>query len=140
VVGYVPLRLMAEPPPRSAREFMKVGESVTLVVDSFRPAKRSVDLAIPGLGSAPVVAEVKAKPAKPAKVAKAAKKATAKPKTAPTKKPAAKAPKKSAPRAKVPAAKSPAAKVAKAPAKAVAAKKPNGALTKLGLRRRRAPE
>lgn len=64
LVGYVPLRLMADPPPRSAREFMKVGESVTLVVDSFRPTKRSVDLAIPGLGSTPEVVEVKAKPAK----------------------------------------------------------------------------
>ncbi|MGZ4673086.1 MAG: NYN domain-containing protein, partial [Ilumatobacteraceae bacterium] len=31
VKGYVPLSLMADPAPRSAREFMKVGESVTLV-------------------------------------------------------------------------------------------------------------
>jgi hypothetical protein len=52
VVGYVPLRLMSDPAPRSAREFMKVGESVTLVVDSFVPGKRSIDLAIPGVGSA----------------------------------------------------------------------------------------
>ncbi len=52
VMGYVPLRLMADPAPRSAREFMKVGESVTLVVDSFVPAKRSIDLAIPGVGNA----------------------------------------------------------------------------------------
>jgi Zc3h12a-like Ribonuclease NYN domain/S1 RNA binding domain len=47
VKGYVPLSLMSEPPPRSAREFMKVGESVTLVVESFAPARRSIDLAIP---------------------------------------------------------------------------------------------
>ncbi|MEQ1873155.1 MAG: S1 RNA-binding domain-containing protein [Ilumatobacteraceae bacterium] len=140
VVGYVPLRLMADPPPRSAREFMKVGESVTLVVDSFRPAKRSVDLAIPGLGSAPAAVEAKAKPAKPAKAAKPVKKATTKPKKAPAKKPTAKAPKKSAPPAKTPTAKASVAKVAKAPAKAAAAKKSNGALSKLGLRRRRAPE
>ena len=62
VVGYVPLRLMAEPAPRSAREFMKVGESVTLVVESFVPSKRSVDLAVPGMGSAAPLGE--AAPAK----------------------------------------------------------------------------
>ena len=71
MVGYVPLRLMAEPVPRSAREFMKVGESVTLIVESFVPTKRSVDLAIPGMGSAKLLGE--AAPAKAAKAAKAAK-------------------------------------------------------------------
>ncbi len=55
VVAYVPLRLMADPAPRSAREFMKVGEAITLVVDSFVPSKRSIDLAVPGLGTVPVV-------------------------------------------------------------------------------------
>ena len=45
--GYVPLRLMGDPPPRSARELMKLGDAVTLVVTSFAPARRSVDLAIP---------------------------------------------------------------------------------------------
>ena len=30
VKGYVPLSLMSDPPPRSAREFMKIGESITL--------------------------------------------------------------------------------------------------------------
>ena len=69
VVGYVPLRLMAHPAPRSAREFMKVGESVTLVVESFVPSKRSVDLAVPGMGSAAPLGE--AAPAKAAKAAKA---------------------------------------------------------------------
>ena len=49
--GYVPLRLMADPPPRSAREFMKVGESVTLVVESFAPARRSIDLAVPAMAT-----------------------------------------------------------------------------------------
>ncbi len=47
VKGYVPLSLMSDPPPRSAREFMKIGESITLVVESFAPARRSIDLAIP---------------------------------------------------------------------------------------------
>ncbi len=52
VRGYVPLRLMADPAPRSAREFMKVGESVTLVVESFAPARRSIDLAVPAMATA----------------------------------------------------------------------------------------
>ena len=73
MVGYVPLRLMAEPVPRSAREFMKVGESVTLIVESFVPTKRSVDLAVPGMGTAKQLGE--AAPAKPAKVAKPSKRA-----------------------------------------------------------------
>ena len=73
VVGYVPLRLMAEPAPRSAREFMKVGESVTLIVESFVPTKRSVDLAVPGMGTAKQLGE--AAPAKTAKTVKSSKRA-----------------------------------------------------------------
>ncbi len=148
VVGYVPLRLMADPPPRSAREFMKVGESVTLVVDSFRPAKRSVDLAIPGVGSATVVEEVKAKPAKPAKKAVAKRVSEKKVAKAVAKKPT-RAAKKAAPvaeakpvaapaAAKSPVIESPAAK--EVAAKPAATKKPAGALAKLGLRRRRPAE
>jgi len=49
VRGYVPLRLMSVPPPRSAREVMKVGDAVTLVVTSFAPARRSIDLAVPNV-------------------------------------------------------------------------------------------
>ena len=149
VVGYVPLRLMADPPPRSAREFMKVGESVTLVVDSFRPAKRSIDLAIPGLGAAATpVEETKATPAKQAKKAvakKAAKPATKQP--APARKkaaPAKAAPVKAAPVKKTTAKPAVKATATKVPAKPTAAKAPAkksaGALTKLGLRRRRTPE
>jgi hypothetical protein len=52
--GYVPLRLMGDPPPRSAREVMKLGEAVTLVVVEFAPARRNVDLSLPG---APAEAE-----------------------------------------------------------------------------------
>ena len=54
VHGYVPLRLMADPAPRSAREAMDLGETVTLVVSSFGAARRSIDLAVPSM--APVVA------------------------------------------------------------------------------------
>ena len=120
LIGYVPLRLMADPPPRSAREFMKVGESVTLVVDSFRPTKRSVDLATPGLGSAPVIAEVKVKPVKKAGAKRPAKKATGSKETA-----------RRAPR------NPPGAPVEAVVEKPAPAKKPGGALAKLGLRRRR---
>lgn len=48
VWGYVPLRLMADPPPRSARAHMKVGADVSLVVHEYVAAKRSIDLAVPG--------------------------------------------------------------------------------------------
>jgi ribosomal protein S1 len=44
--GYVPLRLMGNPPPRSARDAVALGEVVTLVVHSFHPARRSIDLAV----------------------------------------------------------------------------------------------
>jgi len=47
VRGYVPLRLMADPAPRSAKSVMKVGESVTVVVVSFAPTRRSIDCAVP---------------------------------------------------------------------------------------------
>ena len=51
VRGYVPLRLMADPAPRSAREFMKIGDAVTLAVESFAPDRRSIDLAAPAMAS-----------------------------------------------------------------------------------------
>lgn len=47
VRGYVPLRLMSDPPARTARELGRVGDAVTLVVHSFTPARRSIDLAVP---------------------------------------------------------------------------------------------
>lgn len=141
LVGYVPLRLMAEPAPRSAREFMKVGESVTLIVESFVPTKRSVELAVPGMGAAKELGEavpakvaagskrVSKKPSKPASttadVEQVAAKATKASKSA---KPAAiagakKAPaKKAAVAKKSPEAKTPVAKKTAAPKKTAAAK------------------
>ena len=50
--GYVPLRLMSDPPPRSAREVMHIGDAVTLVVVSFAAARRSVDMAVPAMAPA----------------------------------------------------------------------------------------
>ncbi|HYI62949.1 MAG TPA: histone H1-like repetitive region-containing protein [Acidimicrobiales bacterium] len=126
---YVPLRSMADPPPRSAREVLSVGETRTFVVESFDTPRRSIDLAVPGhhvtvepapagpTDSDPTPAQ-EAQEMAPAKKA-AAKKATAK------KAPAKKAPAKKAGAKKAPAKKAPAKKAAakKAPAKKAGAKK-----------------
>ncbi|MBA2387933.1 MAG: S1 RNA-binding domain-containing protein [Acidimicrobiia bacterium] len=47
VRGYVPLHLIDDPPPRSARTVMTIGDALTLVVASYSPARRSIDLAFP---------------------------------------------------------------------------------------------
>ncbi len=51
VRAYVPLRLMSSPPPKSAREVMKIGEAITLVVDEYAPARRSIDCALPHMAT-----------------------------------------------------------------------------------------
>jgi hypothetical protein len=94
VRGYIPLRLMSDPPPRSARQEMKLGESVTAVVTSFAAARRSIDCALPDMASKAIAeaAEASDEPSEQAKQPTAkkqtAKKATAK--KAAAKKPAAK--------------------------------------------------
>lgn len=88
---YVPLRLMADPPPPSARKVMKMGESATVVIAGFVPARRSIDAGLPGMvdataqtsestrGSAAKKAAVKkAVPKKAASKKAAAKKAVSK--------------------------------------------------------------
>ena len=70
IMGYVPLRLMADPAPRSAREFMKVGDTVSLIVERFIPDKRSLDLAVPGMAT--VAPPAPPKPARGRKKAEAA--------------------------------------------------------------------
>jgi len=138
VRGYVPLRLMADPAPPSARKVMQIGESVTLVVVSFAPARRSIDCAVPDMADA-AIADAKAEQAaddaaerdtdvddtKTAPTrASATTRASAK-KVAAKKAPAKKAPAKKVAAKKGPAKKAPTKKVAakKAPAKKVAAKK-----------------
>jgi hypothetical protein len=74
IAGYVPLRNMASPMPRSARDIFKIGDVVTLMVSGYTPARRSVDLGVPE-----VVAELIKNPA----AKKSAKKSSAK--TAPEK-------------------------------------------------------
>ena len=44
VKGYVPLRSYSSPPPRSAREVMKLGDTISLEVMEIIPARRSIDL------------------------------------------------------------------------------------------------
>jgi hypothetical protein len=71
VRGYLPLRLMATPAPRSAREHVKIGQQVNLSVDSFVASRRSIDVAIVGTvtpmkapvkkAAAPTTAPTKAK-------------------------------------------------------------------------------
>ncbi len=130
VRGYIPLRLMADPPPTSARKVMKIGESVTLVVVSFAPLRRSIDCAMPDMAHAAIAAarqeqeaeraaeESEARPARKRAAQKAPAEETAEPEAEQpaTKKRAAK---------KTPAEKAPAKKTAakKAPAKKTAAKK-----------------
>ena len=74
IAGYVPLRNMASPMPRSARDIFKIGDVVTLMVSGYTPARRSVDLGVPE-----VVAELIKNPV----AKKSAKKSSAK--TAPEK-------------------------------------------------------
>jgi len=74
---------MSNPPPRSAREFVKIGQQVSLVVSSFTASRRSIDVGIVGLvtdikkSAAAVAAVVTSTPATPTKRAKKQKKRAA---------------------------------------------------------------
>jgi hypothetical protein len=141
VKGYVPLRLMGDPSPRSAREVMRIGDAVTLVVASFAPARRSIDLSLPQVHVAAAAsgdevaaeamfdavadagaAKVTPAPAKEAARGRTAAKQTAK--EAPAKRAAARAPAKKATAKEAPAKEAPAKKAPakEAPAKAAAKK------------------
>ncbi len=52
---YLPLKNMADPPPRSARKLLKVGELHPFVIQAFDTPRRGVDLAIPGVVPLPTV-------------------------------------------------------------------------------------
>ncbi|HZN14905.1 MAG TPA: hypothetical protein VFB78_11585 [Acidimicrobiales bacterium] len=88
---YLPLTAMGDPPPRSARELMKKGETRTFVVQAFDPPRRGVEIALPAfvhVAGAPTAETVEAEihaTEKPAKRA-AKKKAVAKKAAAPVKK------------------------------------------------------
>ncbi len=129
VAGYVPLKNMAQPMPRSARDVFKIGDVATLTVVGYTPARRSVDLGVPEVvasmvdsvamrTSATKKSAAKSSPAKKAP----AKKATAEKKPAtskPVKKSAGTAPAKKSVAKKTVAKKA----VAKVPAKKTTAKK-----------------
>jgi len=130
---YLPLKHLGDPPPRSAREVLSMGQPYEFVVHAFDTPRRGVDLAMPalvpvGTSTDPVhqpTEEERVAPAKKAPAKKAAaKKAPAK-KVAAKKAPAKKAAAKKAPAKKAAAKKAPAKKAAakKAPAKKAAAKK-----------------
>jgi hypothetical protein len=144
--GYVPLKSLGDPPPRSAREVLTVGEERDFVVARFDPTSRGIDVvpsdvaavqtsapsaargeAVPApAGTGSPVPDAEEAPVAPAKKA-AAKKTTAKKKAAVKKAPAKKkAAAKKAPARKAAAKKAPAKKKAaakKAPARKAAAKK-----------------
>ncbi|MDP8975272.1 MAG: histone H1-like repetitive region-containing protein [Actinomycetota bacterium] len=46
---YVPLSGLGDPPPRAAREVVKKGEHRAFVVQALDPARRGIELALPGL-------------------------------------------------------------------------------------------
>lgn len=98
VLGYLPLRLMANPAPRSARDFVKIGQQVSLVVSSFTASRRSIDVGIVGpvtqvkKTAAAVAAVVTSAPAAPTKRAKKQKKRPAAVQTRPAQAPTRKAP------------------------------------------------
>ena len=129
---YVPLRSMADPPPKSARAHVKIGEQVDVTIVGFVAERRSVDGAFDG-GIAKETAreEESSEQSVPARSKRAASNApkTSTSKTAVKKTPAKKAPAKKAPAKKAPAKKAPAKKagvkkaVAKTPTKKTAAKK-----------------
>lgn len=85
VAGYVPLKNMAQPMPRSARDVFKIGDVATLTVVGYTPARRSVDLGVPEVVAEMVSSSTskastakKASPKKSASKADASKKSTAK--------------------------------------------------------------
>ena len=121
VAGYVPLRNMATPIPRSARDIFKIGDAVTLTVVGYTPARRSVDLGVPEVVASliPATSRTVSKPV--AKKSPATKKAAPVKKAIAVKKPAEKPAKKVA--KKVVASKTVVKPAAKAPAKKIAVKK-----------------
>jgi hypothetical protein len=113
---YLPLKHLADPPPRSAREVLSLGTPYSFVVHAFDTPRRGVDLTMPGVVPGGTASEPVHQPLEEARVAPARKrKAAAKKAPARKKKAAAK---------KAPARKKAAAKRAPARKKAAAKKAP----------------
>jgi hypothetical protein len=120
ILCYAPLKYLADPAPRSARQVLRVGENRSFVVVAVEPARRGVDIALPGvsLDDAPVPAPA---PVEPPAEPKPSRRARSARKTADTTKPAATKAKKAAPKKAAP--KKEAVAKAAEPKKAAAAKK-----------------
>ncbi len=103
---YIPLRHLGKPAPRSAREVLTLGDTMTFTIVSIAAGRRGVDLALPGF-EPDGVTPTEAVPAKKAAAKKAA---------------ATRAPRKKAAAKKVAAKKEPAAKHPLAPKEPAAAK------------------
>jgi hypothetical protein len=54
--AYLPLRNLADPAPRSAKEVLRVGDERRFVVVSIDPPRRGIDLAVPGVVEVPAAA------------------------------------------------------------------------------------
>jgi ribosomal protein S1 len=92
---YLPLKHLADPPPRSAREVLSFGQPYSFVVHAFDTPRRGVDLTMPGVvpvgtASDPVHQLTEEARVAPAKKKAAAKKAPARKKAAAKKAPARK--------------------------------------------------
>jgi hypothetical protein len=64
VLVYLPLRLMGNPMPRSARSAVSIGEALAVVIAGYTPERRSIDAALPSAAEGLVAAP--AQPALPA--------------------------------------------------------------------------
>jgi predicted RNA-binding protein with RPS1 domain len=119
--GYVPLRLLGDPPPRAAREVLALGQKIDLEVVQIVASRRSIDLK-PHAGTESTSGT---KPAKKSAVTKAPAKKTPTKNAAVDKTPVKKVPAKKTPAKKAPVKKAPAKKtpVKKAAVKKVTVKK-----------------
>ena len=145
VLIYIPLRLMDDPAPRSARSALNIGDAIAVVIVGFTPDRRSIDSAHPHMATEHVAAAAqqaadavakdastptprkrsaaKKTPAKKTPAKKTAAKKTPAKKTAAKQTPAKQTAAKKAPAKRAPAKKAPARTAAKkAPAKTTAAK------------------
>ena len=62
VAGYLPVRLMKSPAPRTPREHVKIGDALTLSVSDFNQSRRSIEVSL-----MPVEKQSTSRAAKPAK-------------------------------------------------------------------------
>jgi len=59
VRAYLPLSRMADPAPRSARHHVKIGDSLSMVVDGYSPERRGIDVGVDGVPVAAVTASTR---------------------------------------------------------------------------------